>query len=171
MARTVEKDGTVELEHAFELDTVVGLVWRVLTDPHRLAACVPGATLTGMDGEEWRGELETAVGPVLARYRGAVEYLEVDEAAYTLVLRGVGRDSRGQGNASATVRAVLEPRGETTAMSCATSLSLTGKVARLSDDVVARAVAGFAAKVAGRLGQLARHIGAAGGGAGTTRPR
>jgi carbon monoxide dehydrogenase subunit G len=48
-----------------------------------------------------------------------------------------GRDTRGQGNASATVTALLQPDGDGTAVTVVTDLTITGKVAQFGRGVLA----------------------------------
>jgi hypothetical protein len=53
------------------------------------------------------------------------------------VLKADGRDTRGQGNASALVTATLVPDGDGTSVTVATDLTVTGKVAQFGRGVLA----------------------------------
>jgi hypothetical protein len=53
------------------------------------------------------------------------------------VLQAEGRDTRGQGNASATVTATLVPEGGATTVNIDTDLNITGKVAQFGRGVMA----------------------------------
>ena len=69
---------------------------------------MPGAQLQEVEGDEYRGIVKIKVGPITAQYKGVARIIEAaDEAARRIVLKGEGRDTRGQGNASATVTADL----------------------------------------------------------------
>ena len=54
-----------------------------------------------------------------------------------MVLQAEGRDTRGQGNASATVTATLAPDGAGTVVDIDTDLNITGKVAQFGRGVMA----------------------------------
>jgi hypothetical protein len=53
------------------------------------------------------------------------------------VLKAEGRDTRGQGNASATITASLTPAGAGTKVVVGTDLTITGKVAQMGRGVLA----------------------------------
>ena len=77
------------------------------------------------------------VGPITAQYKGAATFVERDEAAGKVVLSASGRDTRGQGNASATITATMEPDGGATKVTVVTDLTVTGKVAQFGRGVLA----------------------------------
>ena len=82
----------------------------MLLDLERIAPCLPGAQLTEVEGDEYRGIVKVKVGPITAQYKGVAKIDEADEANRKVVLQAEGRDTRGQGNASATVTATLVAR-------------------------------------------------------------
>jgi uncharacterized protein len=127
----------MELTNDFEVSTGVDEAWRVLTDVERIAPCLPGAELREIEGDEYRGVVKVKVGPISAEYRGAARFVELDPEAHRAVLRAEGREARGQGNAAATITAVLEPSGHGTKVSVVTDLSITGKVAQFGRGVLA----------------------------------
>jgi carbon monoxide dehydrogenase subunit G len=111
--------------------------WSVLTDLERIAPCMPGAELQEVEGEEFRGIVKVKVGPITAQYKGAASFQERDDAAHKAVIKAEGRDTRGQGNASATITATLEPEGDGTKVKVLTDLTVTGKVAQFGRGVMA----------------------------------
>ncbi len=111
--------------------------WEVLTDVERIAPCLPGAELQEVEGDEYRGVVKVKVGPITASYRGTARFEEKDPVAHRGVLRAEGRETRGQGNASATITAVLSPSGEGTKVEVVTDLAITGKVAQFGRGVLA----------------------------------
>jgi uncharacterized protein len=127
----------MELTNDFEVSTGVDEAWRVLTDVERIAPCLPGAELREIEGDEYRGVVKVKVGPISAEYRGAAHFVELDEKAHKAVLRAEGREARGQGNASATITALLEPSDKGTKVSVVTDLSISGKVAQFGRGVLA----------------------------------
>ena len=42
----------MRLEQSFEVPVPVAQAWSVLLDVERIAPCMPGATLTGFDGDD-----------------------------------------------------------------------------------------------------------------------
>src|SRR5580692_3877587 len=110
----------MDLSQEFEVPLSVDDAWNVLTDLERVAPCMPGAQLEEIEGDEYRGVVKVKVGPITAQYRGVARFIERDEVAHRAVMRAEGRDTRGQGNATATVTATLTPTAEGTAVSIAT---------------------------------------------------
>jgi carbon monoxide dehydrogenase subunit G len=128
----------MELKNSFTVPTSLEEAWAVLTDVERIAPCLPGAELTEVEGEEYRGTVKVKVGPITAQYRGTARFAERDEAAHRAVLEAKGRDTRGQGNAEAKVSAELSDAGEgRTRVDLVTDLTVTGKVAQFGRGVLA----------------------------------
>lgn len=127
----------MEINDSFRVDLPVEETWRVLMDIERIAPCLPGAQLQEIAGEEYRGVVKVKVGPITAQYKGAAQFESRDEETRTAVIVGTGRDTRGQGNASARIRMQLTPDGSGTAVTIDTDLSITGKVAQFGRGVMA----------------------------------
>ncbi len=127
----------MELNNEFRVGVSVPEAWKVLTDVERIAPMLPGAQLQEIEGEEYRGIVKVKVGPITAQYKGQATFLERDEDAGRVALRASGRDTRGQGNASATITATMTPDGDGTKVSVLTDLTVTGKVAQFGRGVLA----------------------------------
>jgi carbon monoxide dehydrogenase subunit G len=127
----------MELTNEFRVETSPDRAWSVLTDVEKIAPCLPGAELQEIEGDEYRGVVKVKVGPITAQYKGKATFVERDDAARRAVLRAEGRDTRGQGNASATITATLEPAGDGTLVRVNTDLQITGKVAQFGRGVLA----------------------------------
>jgi carbon monoxide dehydrogenase subunit G len=127
----------MELTNEFKVDVPVDKAFEVLTDVERIAPCMPGAQLQEIEGEEYRGVVKVKVGPITAQYKGAARFVERDEAAHRAVLRAEGRDTRGQGNANATITASLVADGDGTKVTVSTDLTVTGRVAQFGRGVMA----------------------------------
>lgn len=127
----------MNLENEFRVDLPIEQTWAVLLDIERIAPCMPGAQLQEVEGDEYRGIVKVKVGPITAQYKGAARLAEVDEASHRAVIKADGRDTRGQGNASASVVAQLTPDGAGTQVKVSTDLSVTGKVAQFGRGVMA----------------------------------
>ena len=127
----------MELTNEFRVSVPVDEAWSVLTDLERIAPCMPGAELQEVEGDEYRGVVKIKVGPITAQYKGKASFQSLDTGAHRAVLKAEGRDTRGQGNASATVTAELESEGSGTAVRITTDLNVTGKVAQFGRGVLA----------------------------------
>jgi carbon monoxide dehydrogenase subunit G len=127
----------MKIEDEFRVEVPVEQAWNVLLDVERIAPCMPGAQLQEVEGDEYRGIVKVKVGPITAQYKGAAKIVEADEAARRVVLEANGRDTRGQGTASATVTATLTPDGPNTVVHIDTDLNVTGKVAQFGRGVMA----------------------------------
>ncbi len=127
----------MELTNEFSVNVPVDEAWDVLTDVTRIAPAMPGARLETVEGEEYRGVVKVKVGPVTAEYKGAATFLERDPVAHRAVLRAEGRETRGQGNATATITATLAPEGLGTRVLVVTDLSITGRAAQFGRGVLA----------------------------------
>ncbi len=127
----------MKLENEFRVDVPVEEAWRVLLDVERIAPCMPGAQLQEVAGDEYRGIVKVKVGPITAQYKGVARITESDDTNHRAVIRAEGRDTRGQGNASATATAVLQPDGDGTRVSIDSDVTITGKVAQFGRGVIA----------------------------------
>jgi carbon monoxide dehydrogenase subunit G len=127
----------MELTNEFEVAVPVQVAWAVLTDAERIAPCLPGAELREVEGDEYRGVVKVKVGPITAAYQGTARFTELDEDAHRAVLRAEGRETRGQGNATAQIVATMMPSKSGTKVSVVTDLSITGKVAQFGRGVLA----------------------------------
>jgi uncharacterized protein len=127
----------MELSNEFVVPVAVDEAWGLLTDVERIAPCMPGAELQEIDGDEYRGVVKVKVGPITAQYKGKATFVEKDDAAHKAVLRAEGRDTRGQGNANATITATLVAEGSGTKVKVVTDLAITGRAAQFGRGVMA----------------------------------
>jgi carbon monoxide dehydrogenase subunit G len=127
----------MEIAESFRVSTSLDDTWKVLLDIEGIAPCLPGAQLQEVEGDEYRGVVKVKVGPITAQYKGAAKLAEVDESARRIVIDASGRDTRGQGNAKATIVVTMAPEGAGTKVDVVTDLSITGKVAQFGRGVLA----------------------------------
>ena len=128
----------MELHHEFTVPVPAADAWRILTDLERLAPCLPGAQLTEVEGEIYRGQVKVKVGPIVAQFKGQASFVSRDDDAYTASLKAEGRDTGGKGNASATITAKLVSTGPSSATCTVdTDLNITGKVAQFGRGALA----------------------------------
>jgi uncharacterized protein len=123
----------LELTNEFHVHVPIDRAWQVLTDVERIAPCMPGAQLEEIEGNQYRGTVKIKVGPISAQYKGTATFLEQDDVRKVAKLRGEGRDSKGQGNASVEVTMTLVEDGPTsTKVTIHNQLSISGKVAQFA---------------------------------------
>ncbi len=117
---------SMELDNAFTVPVPPDQAWDVLLDVQRIAPCMPGATVDEVDGNVVAGRIKVKVGPVSLTYRGTAKFTERDPDARMVVVEASGKETRGAGTASATVRASLEPSGSGTQVTMHTTMNVTG---------------------------------------------
>jgi len=128
----------MDLHHEFTVPVPASDAWRILTDLERLAPCLPGAQLTEVEGEIYRGQVKVKVGPILAQFKGQASFVSRDDANFLASLKAEGRDTTGKGNASATITARLDPVTDTSAKCTVdTQLNISGKVAQFGRGALA----------------------------------
>jgi carbon monoxide dehydrogenase subunit G len=147
----------MDLNHQFTVAVPVDDAWRILTDVERIAPCLPGAQLQEIEGDTYRGIVKVKVGPIQAQFKGQANFIERDDVAHKVVLKGEGRDTTGKGNASAIITAEMTAvDASNTAVTVNTDLSVTGKVAQfgrgamadISDKLLAQFVVNLNALIA-----------------------
>src|SRR4029079_12596683 len=126
----------MEITDRFRVSTPIDETWKVLLDIERIAPCLPGAQLEEIDGDELRGVVKVKVGPIAAQYKGTARLAEVDESARRILIDASGRDTRGQGNASAKILVTMNGDEHGTEVEVHTDLSITGKVAQFGRGVL-----------------------------------
>ena len=148
----------MQLENTFTVPVTVERAWAVLLDIERVAPCMPGATLTSVDGDEFAGTVKVKLGPVSMTFKGSGRFVERDEEARRVVIAASGADSRGGGTAKATVTATLVAEGDETRVNIGTELDITGKAAQfgrgLIGDVSGRLIGQFATCLSDQLSAL-----------------
>src|SRR6202161_3037451 len=129
----------MELDHSFTVPVPPDQAWDVLLDVQRIAPCMPGATVDTVDGDDVVGRLKVKVGPVALTYKGTATFKDRDSSDRSLLVEASGKELRGAGTASATVRAALQPDNEpdATLVTLHTTLSVTGRPAQFGRGVIA----------------------------------
>jgi uncharacterized protein len=142
----------MELVNEFTVNAPIDEAWKLLTDLERIAPCLPGAQLTEVEGDVYRGFVKVKVGPITAQFKGQAQFTERDEANHRGTIKADGRDTGGKGNAAAFIHAHLtEVDPENTRCNITTDLTITGKVAQFGR--------GALADVSGKLiGQFATNL-------------
>jgi carbon monoxide dehydrogenase subunit G len=128
----------MELTNDFTVNAKIDKAFATLTDLETIAPCMPGAQLTEIEGDTYRGLVKVKVGPITAQFKGQAHFVEKDPEAHRAVLKAEGRDTGGKGNASALITANLEAlEPEVTKVTVSTDLTITGKVAQFGRGALA----------------------------------
>ncbi len=131
----------MDLTNEFTVPVPVERAWEVLNDVELIAPCLPGAQLQEIEGDEFRGIVKVKVGPITAQYKGAATFQEQDEANRRIVLKAEGRDTRGQGSASAIITATMTESGSgadvSTHVVVESDVTIKGKVAQFGRGMIA----------------------------------
>jgi carbon monoxide dehydrogenase subunit G len=128
----------MDLVNEFTVKAPIDVAWRVLTDLERIAPCLPGAQLTEVEGDIYRGFVKIKVGPITAQFKGQATFTERDEATHAGTIKADGRDTTGKGNAAAFIHAKLSSvDANTTTCHITTDLTITGKVAQFGRGALA----------------------------------
>ncbi len=134
-------------------------VWEMFGRVRDVAACLPGASLTGEPTPEHvEGQIRVKVGPIAAEFRGQAE-IERDESTFSGKITGAGDAVRS----NSTTRGVISYRllpvadGQSTEVALTIGYTLTGMLAQFGrpsivQDVAARLTATFAQNLEARLG-------------------
>ena len=126
----------MKLENEFTVPASIEQAWEVLLDVERVAPCLPGAAITGSEGDEHQGTMKIKIGPITTSYKGTVKIEEADVAARRAVMRAQARDSRGQGSAAATITSTMEEVEGGTRVHVETEMRVTGPAAQFGRGVM-----------------------------------
>jgi carbon monoxide dehydrogenase subunit G len=126
----------MELRHSFTVPVPLDRAWDVLLDVKRVAPCMPGATLDSVDGDDITGKIKVKVGPISMTYAGKASFTERNREAGVVTLEASGKETRGAGTASASVRSELTGDGDQTHVTVLTNLNVTGKPAQFGRGVM-----------------------------------
>jgi uncharacterized protein len=147
----------MKLSNEITVPAPIDEAWELMLDVARVAPCLPGASIEGSEGDEYKGSMKVKIGPIVSQFKGTLKIDETDEEARRAVMSAKARDSRGKGSANATITSTLEPAGEGTRVTVDTDLRVTGPAASFGrgvmEDVSAMLMTQFADCLATKLGR------------------
>jgi uncharacterized protein len=155
----------LEISKTFTIDAPKNAIWEFLTDPYRVARCLPGAAITAkVDDQNYTGTITVKVGPVSASYKGKVRFEKLDPEAGTAEIVASGQDVKGKGGADMHMQSRLkEVAPGKTEVSATSQVNITGILAqmgaRMIQDVSDQMLQKFTEAMQAELGSR----GAAGG--------
>ncbi len=106
----------MEIKKSFVVKAPAGAVWDFLTDPTKVASCLPGAAITEkIDDRSYGGTITVKVGPVTASYKGKMRFERLDREAGEAEIAASGQETRGKGGADMRMKSRVAERapGET----------------------------------------------------------
>src|ERR1700724_1439522 len=142
----------IELDNSFTVPVPPEQAWDVLLDVERIAPCMPGASVTSVEGDQIEGQVKVKLGPLSLTYKGTAKFTDKDQANHTIAIEATGKETRGAGTASANGTATLTPaEAGSTLVAIHTSLNVTGRPAQfgrsLLPEVSGKLIAQFASNL------------------------
>ncbi|MBV9013874.1 MAG: SRPBCC family protein [Pseudonocardiales bacterium] len=148
------------IENEFEVAAPLEQVWRHMQDVPRIAPCLPGAELTDVDGDVYKGRVTTKMGPVKLQFAGTAQIVSRDENAKRIVMNASGSEEKGKGQATMSVTSTMVPSGKGTRVKVAQDLQLSGAAAQFGrgmvQDVTSVLMQSFAKCIADDIGRASR---------------
>ena len=120
----------MRFSNEISVDAQADELFAFVSDPEQVVKCLPGASVEGRDGDDWRGAMSMKVGPIKASYRGTLRFLELDPDARRAVMRVRADEASGQGQAEARITSEIEPGDGGSCIRMETDLQIRGKVAQ-----------------------------------------
>lgn len=126
----------MKIANEFTVTAPIDRAWELFNDLEQVIPLMPGAQMTGQDGDDTLGKVKIKVGPVTSEFNGKVRFVERDDQQYRAVIDAKGKESRGTGNAAATVTATLHEAGDRTRVTVDTDLKVVGKLAQFGSGML-----------------------------------
>jgi carbon monoxide dehydrogenase subunit G len=149
----------IRIEKTFQVQEPVESVWKFISDPRKVASCLPGAQITeAVDDRTFKGVIKVQVGPSVTDYKGQVHIERLDDQSHEIEIVGKGQDVRGKGSASMKMTGKVQtlPDGSTEVASVA-EVNVVGLLAQLGarmiQEVSNKMFAEFTSNLRVRLGQ------------------
>ena len=128
----------IPIEKNFVINAAPREVWAFLTDPSKVAGCLPGAAITGqVDERTHTGTIAIKVGPVSARYKGTVRFERLDQEEGVAEIAAAGQDVRGKGGADMRMTSRIIERGPAeTEVTVTSTVNVTGILAQFGRGMI-----------------------------------
>lgn len=128
----------MQIEKSFVVKAPASAVWDFLTDPYRVARCLPGAAITDkVDDQNYAGTITVKVGPVTANYRGKMRFDRLDQAAGEADIAASGQETRGKGGADMRMKSrVVERAPGETEVTVVSDVNVVGMLAQFGRGMI-----------------------------------
>jgi uncharacterized protein len=129
----------LRIEKNFQVSQPIDKVWALLSDPAKVASCVPGAQITEkVDDKTYKGSISVKVGPSVTDYKGEVQILRLEPHNHEIEIQGKGQDVRGRGSASMTMTGKLATLADgATLVTSISEVNVVGILAQMGSRVIA----------------------------------
>jgi carbon monoxide dehydrogenase subunit G len=128
----------IKIEKTFQVLEPLESVWAFISDPRKVANCLPGAQITEtVDDHTFRGVIKVQVGPSVTDYKGQLHIERLDNEKHEIELVGKGQDIRGKGSASMKMTGKIRslPDGNTEVASVA-EVNVVGLLAQMGGRMI-----------------------------------
>lgn len=128
----------LQIEKSFVVNAPFPAVWEFLTDPYKVASCLPGAAITEkIDDQSYTGTMTVKVGPVTANYRGKMRFDRLDRDAGEAEIAASGQETRGKGGADMRMKSrVVERASGETEVTVTSDVNVAGVLAQLGRGMI-----------------------------------
>jgi uncharacterized protein len=128
----------MQIEKSFVVKAPASAVWDFLTDPYKVASCLPGAATTEkVDEQAYTGTMTVKVGPVTASYRGKMRFERLDAAAGEADIVASGQETRGKGGADMRMKSrVVERSPGETEVTVVSDVNVVGVLAQFGRGMI-----------------------------------
>src|SRR5260370_3880112 len=128
----------IRIEKSFVVEAPAAAVWEFLTDPVKVASCLPGAAITGQeDGSTWGGTITVKIGPVTAAYRGKLRFERLDRESGEAEIAASGQETRGKGGADMRMKSrVVERAPGETEVTVTSDVNVVGVLAQFGRGMI-----------------------------------
>lgn len=128
----------MQIEKSFVVNAPFSAVWDFLTDPKRVAGCLPGAAITEkIDDQTYTGTMTVKVGPVTAGYRGKMRFERLDRDAGEAEIAASGQETKGKGGADMRMKSrVVERAPGETEVTVTSDVNVVGVLAQFGRGMI-----------------------------------
>lgn len=128
----------MQIAKSFVVKAPADAVWDFLTDPYKVARCLPGAAITDkVDDQNYTGTITVKVGPVTANYRGKMRFDRLDKAAGEADIAASGQETRGKGGADMKMKSrVVEKAPGETEVTVVSDVNVVGMLAQFGRGMI-----------------------------------
>lgn len=133
----------IVLDESFTVRSRPDEAWTFFTDPSRVFPCIPSARLVRRkDDRTFEGELGFRLGPFGAKFRGEMEFDELEREERHIRLSGDAEDTRRDARARLVMDSRLADGGEgTTLVDVRQEITLSGSLSHLAESALAHNMA------------------------------
>jgi carbon monoxide dehydrogenase subunit G len=128
----------LQIRKTFQVNEPLEKVWSFLSDPRKVAACVPGAQITEqVDEKTYKGAIRVKVGPSVTDYKGEAQIVRLDNQNHEIEILGKRHNVRGRGSASLKITGKLHALDRRSRKDTSTSeLNVVGMLAQMGARVI-----------------------------------